>query len=285
MRCVITVLTLHSGYPGGACLHIIISFLFQLVLQQNTLRDALHNAFTTHLQHLSQRSEDAPYHVKYNSQTSANMQTYICVLFVVCISFATAQRALGFVVTWYTLDHIGTLNPTTVPSNGVLWVGDPSWLYTANNVSIAQSIQPLTWNQSLANITATTVQQAATQANQCGVDVRPSQGLSFTLTSPIWEQTANSFLLRFQSAAWNAPPSSVVNGYLGNQFPPSVIQPLAYVFASSTPISIGCVVQSCNTSFSRATCLTNITANSSSFGAAQNFALASREPLVPVGVW
>lgn len=167
--------------------------------------------------------------------------------------------------------------------NGVMWVGDPSWVATANNNSVAQSIRPLIWNETLANQTAAAVQAAANASRQCGVNARPTQGISFTLSSPLWEKAGNSPLLRMQSAAWNAPPSAVSNGYLGSQFPASDIRALAYVFAGIEPVAIGCVVQGCNTSFSQTTCLTNLTTNSSAANAAMSFSLDQRQPLRPVG--
>lgn len=171
----------------------------------------------------------------------------------------------------------------TVPNSGVLWIGEPSWIATANNISVANSIRPLVWNATLTNQTAAAVQAAANASKACGVNARPSQGISFTLPSPLWERAANSPLLRMQSAAWNAPPSAVATGYLGNQFAASDIQPLAYVFAGTDPVAIGCVVQSCNTSFSFTTCLTNLTANSSAANDATTFSLNQRQPLRPVG--
>lgn len=172
-----------------------------------------------------------------------------------------------------------------MPNSGVLWIGDPSWVATANNISVANSIRPLVWNATLTNQTRDAVQAAANASQKCGVDTRPSQGISFTLTTPIWERAANSPLLRMQSAAWNAPPSAVNTGYLGSQFAASDIRPLAYVFAGPDPVAIGCVVQSCNTSFSLTTCLTNLTTNSSAAAAATSFALDQRQPLRPVGAY
>lgn len=170
-----------------------------------------------------------------------------------------------------------------MPNSGVLWIGDPSWIATANNISVAQSLRPLVWNATLTNLTAAAVQAAANASGQCGVNARPSEGISFTLSSPLWERAGNSPLLRMQSAAWNAPPSAVSNGFLGSEFAASDIRPLAYVFAGPDPVAIGCVVQSCNTTFSQTTCLTNLTTNSSAANAATSFALEQRQPLEPVG--
>ncbi len=161
-----------------------------------------------------------------------------------------------------------------------MFLGDDDWLGPVNAIAEANSMTPLVWNQSLVTILTQAARNATQSGAPCGFINRNSlPGVSFTAATPSWQTTGTAYLLFLQTAALRAPATLSANDglYLGMPF--SDIQRLAYTFAGPSNVAIGCVVQSCNTTYTSTYCLTNLTAG----GPADSFNLTSRASEIPIG--
>ena len=187
-----------------------------------------------------------------------------------------------------------------IANNGTMYLGDDDWLGPANAIAQANTLNALTWNQTLVDILTQvcrnhrrprcthhrTSPQAARNATAngapCGFVNRTTlPGISFTGATPSFQATGTAYLLFLQTAGLVAPANLQPTDGLYLGMPVQDIQRLGYIFAGPSPVSIGCIVQSCNTTYTSTYCLTNLTAG----GAADQFNLSSRASQIPIGMF
>lgn len=177
-----------------------------------------------------------------------------------------------------------------------MYLGDDDWLGPVNAISTANTLTPLVWNQTLVSILTQVCRQcvhdtrnvlchqaarnATSSGAPCGFVNRTAlPGISFTAATPSWQTTGTAYLLFLQTAALRAPATLQPTDGLFLGMTVQDIQRLGYIFAGPSPVSIGCIVQSCNASYTSTYCLTNLTAG----GPADSFNLSSRASEIPIG--
>lgn len=188
-----------------------------------------------------------------------------------------------------------------IANNGTMFLGDADWLGPVNAIAQANNLIPLTWNQTLVD-TLTKVRdcqhchhhhqhhhnprpQAARNATSSGapcgfVNRALLPTISFNRVTPSWQTSGTSFLLflQFVGMYTNATlqPTDDIYGFSAAE-----IERLGYVFAGPSAVSMGCIVQSCNTTYTSTYCLTNLTIG----GPADNFNLTNRASFITTGMF